>query len=209
MGLNAKEQFDMQRGMVKDANAAQKAQFESEQKATLAKNKAFSGLLKGYGIASPTDLFDPTIQQGGVGNPQDPGGFTPTDPAKGPQTHIRLYHQPPSAPDAKDGKQGIVLPTTDVVKLQDQAAGMAGPQAVQALQWLRQNPNNENAAAVRDEIIARTGEATKAPDPATFVPTPPSFAPPAAPAQPYAQPQQPVDDGSQVSQEAADQNPGY
>lgn len=207
MGLNAKEQFDMQRGMVKDANAAQSAQFKAEQQATVARNKAFSGLLKGVGIQSPTDLFDPTIQQGGVADPQT--GFTQTDPSQGPQSHIRLYHQPPSSPDAKDGKLGIVLPTTDVVKLQDQAASMAGPQAVQALQWLRQNPSNEHAAAVRDEIIKRTGEATKAPDPATFTPTQPSFAPPSAPAQPYPQQQQPVDDTSQVSQEAADQNPGY
>ena len=220
MGLSADQQLDLQRGVNKDANQAQTAQFKAQQYAKTAQTKIFNGFLKSNGIASPTDLFDPTIQQGGVFDPRT--GFIQTDPKAGPQTHIRFYHKPPEVDDQGKpildrngnpvgGKFGVTLPTSQVVDMQNAAASFAGPQAVQALQWLRENPDNTHASAVAAEISKRMGQIDQAPAPAPFNPSPPSEAPAQPPqaafsSQPVAGP---VPDESQVSQEAADQNPGY
>ncbi len=186
MGLSADQQLDLQRGISKDANAAQTAQFKAQQQAKVAQTKIFNAFLKSNGISSPTDLFDPSIQQGGVFDPRT--GFVQTDPNAGPQSHIRLYHKPGEMDDQgkpvldRSGnpvgaKAGVVLPTSQVVDMQNAAASMAGPQALQALDWLRQNPDSKHAAAVAAEISRRMGEIDQAPAPTDFSPTPPSFAP--------------------------------
>ena len=207
MGLSAEDQLNLQRGVNKDANQAQTAQFKAQEYAKTAQTKIFNAFLKSNGIDSPTDLFDPTIQQGGVASPQT--GFVQTDPANGPQTHIRFYHKPPEVDDKGNpilnaqgnpvgGKFGVTLPTSQVVDMQNAAASLAGPQAVQALQWLRENPDNKHASAVAAEISKRMGEIDQAPAPVPFNPTPPSQAPAQAPAAAYPQ------DGGTVSPPAND-----
>lgn len=222
MGLDANQQLDLQKGIAKDANQAQLAQFKAQQQAKIAQTKAFSAFLKSNGIASPTDLFDPTIQEGGA---FDPGkGFVNKQPdQQGDPTHIRFYYRPPDKDESGNPKlnaqgnpvgekRGVVLPTTQVIGLQDAAAQMAGPQAVQALQWLRQNPDNKHASAVANEISRRMSEVPQAPTPAPFNPSPPSAAPAQPPTAAFQQGQQPTvvtPDETDVSDEAADQNPGY
>jgi hypothetical protein len=222
MGMTAEQQLNMQKGVNKDANAAATAQFKAQEYAKSAQTKIFNAYLKSSGISSPTDLFDPSIQQGGVFDSRT--GFVQTDPTAGPQSHIRIYHKPPETDDKGKvilnaqgnpvgARAGVVLPTSQVVDMQNAAASMAGPQAVQALQWLRQNPTNEHASAVAAEISKRMGQVDQAPEPKAFDPTPPSQLPASPPAAAFQTGDQPVtgggDDESQVSQEAADQNPGY
>jgi hypothetical protein len=205
MGMTAEQQLNLQKGVNKDANAAATAQFKAQEQAKLAQTKIFNAFVKSNGINSVTDLFDPTIMQGGTADPTS--GFR-EQPADVPHTHIRFYHKPD---DTKN--PGVVLPTQQVIDMQNAGASLAGPQAVQALQWLRQNPSNEHASAVAAEISKRMGQVDQAPEPKPFTPTPPSQLPASPPAAAYQQGDQPVtggvDDSSQVSQEAADQNPGY
>jgi hypothetical protein len=190
MGMTAEEQLNLQRGINKDANAAQLAQFKAQQQAKLSQSKIFSAFLKSNGISSPTDLFDPSIQRAGTVDPTT-GSFV-NDPNQDP-THVQLYHEDPETNadgsvktnnkgEPIGGKPGVVLPLPAVIDMQNAAASMAGPQAVQALQWLRANPDSKHAAAVAAEISNRMGKIEEAPAPETFNPSPPTFAQPQAPA---------------------------
>jgi hypothetical protein len=76
MGLTAEDQLKLQQGIHKDATQAQMAQFKAQQQAKLSQTKIFSAFLKSNGIHSPTDLFDPSVQEGGAATPQT--GFVNT-----------------------------------------------------------------------------------------------------------------------------------
>lgn len=81
----------------------------------------------------------------------------------GDPSHIRVGYVPPvtdATGKSKGGNPGTVLAATQLQAYQDAAAKAAGPQASQALQWMRANPENPLAQKVNaklQELVTQSG----------------------------------------------------
>lgn len=140
-----------------------------------AQSKGFDTALKGLGFTSRNDLFDPALQEHGT---FDQGAFVPVgkpkegevSPVTEDATHVRVGYVPPTTQTEKSGKikvldkgrAGVVIAKGDLSAYQDQAAALAGPEASQALEWLRKNPDNKLAPQVAQKFRALlAGSASK------------------------------------------------
>jgi hypothetical protein len=165
----------------------QMAQARMQQQMVAGVRKGFNSSLQGLGISSPVDLFDSGIHQGGVIDQegrfqQVPDTIQETTGGIGgagamglynagvppAQTHVRIGYVKPTLSDDKKkvidkGRPGAVVPSGVLSAYQDQAAALAGPEAVGALNWLRQNPNSELAPQVQQKfrsLIAQSSSQT-------------------------------------------------